>query len=65
MKATQKLDTELIDQTIAVWQPRSRGKLCPEDARQIAENIVGFIGILKEWNTEESHKGIREVRHAG
>ena len=64
MKVMQKLDTELIDQTIAIWQPRSRRELSQEDARQIIENIVGFIDIFNEWETAGDCDVIREVHHA-
>jgi hypothetical protein len=40
----------LIDRTIALWQPRLQRKLSREDARQIAENVTGFFSILHEWS---------------
>ena len=59
------VESEFIDQTIAVWQPKSRQELCREDARQIVENMVGFIEILKEWEAQEHSKEKDEVLHAG
>jgi hypothetical protein len=43
----------LIDRTRAVWQPRLGRDLNREDARQIAENVTGFFGILAEWSRGE------------
>ncbi|MCG3151374.1 MAG: hypothetical protein GEEBNDBF_00645 [bacterium] len=40
---------DLIDQTLAVWQPRSPKQLTREDARQILENVTGFFDVLLEW----------------
>jgi hypothetical protein len=37
MKPTRAANDNLIDRTIAVWQPRLRRDLSREDARQIAE----------------------------
>lgn len=46
---TQNSDSQFIDRTIAVWQPRAPRPLTREDARQIAENVVGVFGVLDEW----------------
>jgi hypothetical protein len=43
----------LIDRTVAVWQPRSRRELRREDARQIVENVTGFFRILSDWSRVE------------
>ena len=43
----------LIDRTIAVWQPRLRRDLSREDARQIVENVTGFFKLLAEWSRAE------------
>ena len=40
---------ELIDQTIAVWQPYYEETLTREDARQILENVTAYFRILLEW----------------
>jgi hypothetical protein len=53
MKPTSAANDNLIDRTIAVWQPRLRRDLNREDARQIAENLTGFFTILAEWSRAE------------
>jgi hypothetical protein len=40
---------KLLDRTLEVWQPRTSRKLTREDARQIVENVTGFVRILLEW----------------
>jgi len=47
------MKTQLIEQTIAIWQPRIRRSLSDEDAREITENITGFFTILSEWSRQE------------
>ena len=54
MKPSHALKNDLIDRTLEVWQPRLGRDLTREDARQIAENIVGFVEILNEWRIEEA-----------
>lgn len=44
---------DLLDQTIAVWQPYSDRPLSREDARQIVENVTGFFSVLKDWMSTE------------
>jgi hypothetical protein len=46
----------LLDDTLAVWQQRSRRQLSREDAREIAENISGFFNILAEWSRQEERE---------
>ena len=43
-------NNNLIDATLQVWQPRLQHDLTQEDARQIAENVVGFFAVLGEWS---------------
>jgi hypothetical protein len=43
----------LIDRTLTVWKPRLGRDLSREDAREIAENIIGFFTILAEWSRVE------------
>jgi hypothetical protein len=31
------------------WQSRSKGRLTPEERRQIVENLTGFFQVLNEW----------------
>jgi hypothetical protein len=44
---------EFLDETIAIWQPRTTRQLNREDAREIVENITGFFSILHEWDRAE------------
>ena len=53
MKRSRAANDNLIDQTIALWQPRLRRDLSREDARQIVENVTGFFAILAEWSRAE------------
>lgn len=46
----------LVDDTLAVWQRRSRRQLSREDAREIVENITGFFTILAEWSRQEERE---------
>ena len=50
MKRSSAANDNLINRTIALWQPRLRRDLSREDARQIAENVTGFFSILHEWS---------------
>jgi hypothetical protein len=50
VKLPRGANDNLIDRTIALWQPRLRRDLSREDARQIAENVTGFFSILHEWS---------------
>jgi hypothetical protein len=45
--------TQLLDETIAFWQPRVGRELSREDARQILENLTGFFRTLARWEAEE------------
>jgi hypothetical protein len=40
----------LVEETIQLWQPRASRLLTAEDARQMAENIVGFFKTLQVWS---------------
>jgi len=53
VKRSSAANDNLIDQTIALWQPRLRRDLSREDARQIVENVTGFFNILTEWSRAE------------
>ena len=50
MKRSRAANDNLIEQTIALWQPRLRRDLSREDACQIVENVAGFFNILTEWS---------------
>jgi hypothetical protein len=52
-RATEPLSNDFLDYTIAFWQPRLNRELTHEDARQIAENLVGFFKVLQDWDREE------------
>jgi len=39
---------EFIQETIRVWQPYSKEKLTEEDAREIADNMVGLYSFMLE-----------------
>jgi hypothetical protein len=44
---------ELLDDTIAIWQPRASRRLTREDAREILDNLVGFFSLLHQWEMTE------------
>ena len=74
MTHAHQSNDSLIDRTRHVWQPRVGRELSGEDARQIAENAIGFFSVLAEWSRAEklasaaetdcpaSHL-VEEVRH--
>ncbi|MFA5794681.1 MAG: hypothetical protein WC980_06420 [Candidatus Brocadiia bacterium] len=39
---------EFLEKTIKVWQPYSAAPLSLEDAREIAENMLGLCALLSE-----------------
>jgi hypothetical protein len=47
---------DFIDQTIAIWQPRTKRRLTSEDGREIIENMTGFFRILQEWDRVDRAK---------
>jgi hypothetical protein len=47
---------DFIDQTIAIWQPRTKRQLTREDGREIIENMTGFFRILQEWDRVDRTK---------
>lgn len=49
----RSLSEEFLDQTIEVWQPRSKRKLTRGDAREIARNTTGFFQVLTKWKRED------------
>jgi hypothetical protein len=44
---------DFIDETIAIWQKRSKRKLTREDGREIIENMTGFFRVLMDWDQAE------------
>lgn len=53
MRHLEAANDNMLDRTLAVWQPRSRASLTREDARQMVENTAGFFRILAEWARSE------------
>jgi hypothetical protein len=51
--ANDNLKDDLIRRTREVWQPRLGRDLSREDARQIAENMIGFFSVMAEWSRTE------------
>ena len=49
----QHTQSKIVEQTLALWQPRSARNLCAEDARQMLDNSCGFFGLLAEWMLAE------------
>jgi hypothetical protein len=47
VKPSDAANDNLIDRTIALWQPRLRRDLSCEDARQIVENVTGFFHLAR------------------
>ena len=45
----QHIKPEIVEQTLALWQPRSARILVADDARQMLDNSCGFFGLLAEW----------------
>ena len=63
MKASSAANDDLIDRTIALWEPRCQRDLSCEDARQIIENVTGFFSTLLEWSRAEiSRAGNHQTR---
>jgi hypothetical protein len=45
---------DFIDETIAVWQARSKKRLTREDGREIIANMTGFFHVLQQWDRAEN-----------
>jgi hypothetical protein len=54
VKIPKAANDNLLDETLAVWQPRSRRNVSREDAREIGENISGFFSVLNDWARVET-----------
>ena len=52
---------QLIARTKETWQPRAACSLSDEDAREIAENVMGFFRLLLEWEAREKEQTAREA----
>ena len=53
VKPSHAANDNLIDRTLTVWKPRIGRDLSREDAREIAENVIGFFALLAEWSRAE------------
>lgn len=42
-----------IERTREIWQPRLGHDIGPDEAEQIAANIVGFFSVMAEWALAE------------
>jgi len=51
---------EFIDYTLRVFQPRTSRVLTREDAREIAENVVGFFSTLRELKKSKASQNVHE-----
>jgi hypothetical protein len=49
----QAKNDRVLDKALEIWQTHSSRPLTREDAREIAENVVGFFRILQEWEVKE------------
>ena len=49
----REAESQLLDRTLGVWQPRARRALTHEDARQMLANFTGFFQVLSEWKAAE------------
>jgi len=52
----KEVKRQFLEQTKEIWQPYADHALTDEDARQIAENIIGFFRILQEWEVKKQVK---------
>ena len=52
---------DLTRKTLNVWRPRALERLETEDARTIAENMVGLFRILAEWEAKERSANAKDV----
>lgn len=43
-------DEEFLDCAVVFWQTRTSRRLTRGDARQMVENVTGFLRILAEWD---------------
>ena len=46
-------DADQVRTALRLWQPRVSRPLSEEDAREIAENLLGFFRVLAEWDSKE------------
>jgi hypothetical protein len=65
VKIPKLANDNLIDRTLALWQPRSRRELNRQDAREILANIRGFFSILREWSRRDNPEPANCIPAAG
>jgi hypothetical protein len=46
-------NADQVRTALRLWQPRASRTLIEEDAREIAENLLGFFRVLAEWDSKE------------
>ncbi len=51
--ANDNLDDNRIERIREVWQPRLGRDLSCDEAKQIANKVIGFFSILAEWSRAE------------
>ena len=51
---------DLVDETIAIFQPTAIRTLTREDARMMLDNLTGFFSTLHEWKQQELLSPIKE-----
>jgi hypothetical protein len=44
---------EFLERAKLIWQPYAQKALSDEDIRELTENIVGFFGLLNQWDKKE------------
>jgi hypothetical protein len=49
----QRPQSEQLQATRAVFQPRARRVLSDEDCREIKRNMTGFFSVLAQWAAAE------------
>jgi|GEM_PF-585502 hypothetical protein len=58
----------ILDQTMHLWRSKAGKSFSKEDAIEIITNMVGFFGILAEWDqkahSQDCHHEIPRQRHS-
>ncbi len=65
MTTDRTTDEDLIDRTADLWEGRLGRAVSRDDARQIAENMVGFFSLLAEWSRAGTPPAANDNRQAG
>jgi hypothetical protein len=48
---------EVLDGLANAFQPYSKEPITRDDAREMAENLHGFFGVLERWAREDAANG--------